>query len=305
MAKQPAAGDIEKTVTALKQVQRDSAMAMAPLEFERDRLQQEKDKQEYREEMIAECHEVIGRIQGFKAVGEFADVGKLVWLKQIKESKIYKDLPNIGTWDNFCNYIGLSRSKVDEDLTNMDVFGNTFLTTVGNLGLGYKDLRKLRQLTYDGSVIIDAEAETITIDGQIIPFNEEHTDEVQAAIESIISNNADLNKKVDRLLNDVKGIVKEETKGLKIEKDALLAEVKRLKVYDPIDKDREWSIAMMDEVRKAAVSLEVTIQKFVIDPRLDGDRPLQAQVWAHLTGSISQLEDLDARMREAFFSNEG
>ena len=275
---------------------------MAPLEFERDRQLQLKAEQEQREQMIAQSHEAAGQIKASLMMSKFADVSRLIWLKQVKESKVYKDLPNIGTWEKYCIYLGLDRSTVDQDLLNLATFGEEFLRTVTNLNVGYRDLKKLRQLTYEGSVIIDAE--TITIDGKAIPFNEDHADEVQAAIESIITQNADLNKKVNRLVTDMTGIVKEETKGLKIEKDALLAEVKRLKVYDPIDKDRDWSITMMQAVFQAAVSLETTIQKFVIDPRMEGDRHLQAQVWAHLNAATTQLEDLDKRMRDAFFSDE-
>ncbi|EAT14262.1 hypothetical protein HTZ97_15920 [Desulfuromonas acetoxidans] len=137
-----------------------------------------------REQMIAECHEMIGRIQGFELIKKFTDVGSLVWLKDVKESKIYKDLPNIGTWDKFCNYIGLSRSKVDEDLTNLAFFGESFIAAVGSFSIGYRELRKLRQLSSDGSVQI--EAQTLTIGGETIPLDDDHAEELQAAIENVL-----------------------------------------------------------------------------------------------------------------------
>ncbi|MFZ4703556.1 MAG: hypothetical protein ACOYMG_26230, partial [Candidatus Methylumidiphilus sp.] len=247
-------------------------------------------------------HEVAGQIKAVIMISKFADVSRLLWLKQVKESKIYKDLPSIGTWDKYCNYLGIDRSTTDEELLNLATFGEEFLRTVGNLRVGYRDLRKLRQLTHDGSVVIDAE--TITIGDKTIPFDQDHAEDMQAAIEWILDEKAAITQRVEKLEKDMNGIVKEETKGLKIEKDALLAEVKRLKVYDPEEKDRDWSIAMMNAVLQAAAGLEVTIQKFVIDPRMEGDRPLQAQVWAPLNAAISQLEDLDRRMRDTFFSNE-
>jgi len=298
----PTAEEMTATQGALERVERDSVMAVAPLEAEANRLQQEKAEREQRELMIAQCHQMIGRIQGFKAIGEFTDIGKLVWLKQVKESKIYKGISDIGTWDSFCNYIGLSRSKVDEDLMNMNVFGEQFLTTVGNLSLGYKELRQLRQLTHDGTVAI--EGESLIIEGETIPIDQDHVEELQTAIEQIIKAKNDINATAKKLIQDMNACVKEETKGLRIEKEALIEKVKHLEQYAPECHDRTWSVATMDRVLEAALGLEIAIQKFVIDPRVVGDRPLQAQIWAPLNAAIHQLEDLDARMRQAYFTEE-
>ena len=51
-----------------------------------------------------------------------------------------------GTWGAFCEALGMSREKADEDIRNLSVFGNDALTAMNRCGLGYRDLRKLRQL---------------------------------------------------------------------------------------------------------------------------------------------------------------
>jgi len=294
--------EMEATHDALQRATRTGSMETASLAAMQDRLQQEQAQASERERLIAQCHEVIGRIQGFKAVAEFADVGKLVWLKQIKESKIYKDLPDVGTWDNFCNYIGLSRSKVDEDLLNIQSFGEMFLTTVGNLGLGYRELRQLRQLTHNGDVVIDGEV--ITIGEKRIPFDPDHTDDLQAAIEWILDEKSGLAQRVEKLEKNMKAVVKEETNGLRLEKDALVKEVERLKVYDITEKDRDWSVGQMDEIKQAIVNLELSCRKFMVDPRLVDDRPLQAQIEGHLTAAEMLLKDLRTDWEQAFYFGE-
>lgn len=301
--KQVETGEIEANIDSLRQVERDRAMALAPLEFERERQLRLKADQDQREQMIAQVHEVIGQVKAVTMISEFGDITSLMWLKEVKESKIYKDVPGVGTWEKFCDLAGKDRHTIDQDLLNLATFGEKFLVTVTSLRVGYRDLRKLRQLTHDGSVVI--EAELIKIGDKTIPFDQDHAEDLQAAIEGIFEANAGMATRVERLEKDMKGIVKEETKGLTRERDAYAKELDRLKVFDPELHDRDWSIEMMLAVFHAAVSLETTIQKFVIDPRMEGDRHLQAQVWAHLNAATAQLEDLDKRMRDAFFSDEG
>lgn len=294
--------DDEATKDALERTTRTQAMLEAPLQALTDRLEQERAENKQREQRIAQAFEVAGRIQALTFVEKVTTVGTLMQLKQIKETKTYRDLPNIGTWEMFCNYVGFSRQKVDEDLTNLAAFGQQFLQTVGSFSLGYREMKQLRQLTHDGSVVIDGEC--LTIEGESIPIDQDHIDELQAAIEQIIAAKNQLHKTATRLTQDMTSIVKEETKGLKIEKDALVQEVKRLKAFDPEAHDRDWSVAMMAEVYQASVSLESTIQKFIIDPRLVGDRPLQAQVEAHLRAAENQINDLRERFQDAFLTGE-
>ena len=54
--------------------------------------------------------------------------------------------------------LGFSRQKIDTDLLNLSDFGESFLETSQRIGLGYRDLRKLRKLPEDARAeIVDAE----------------------------------------------------------------------------------------------------------------------------------------------------
>lgn len=208
-----------------------SEAAMDMVKMERQRELQAKQEQEERERRIAECHEAIGRFQGFQLLAKFGDVTKLVWLKDVKDSKVYRDLPNVGTWENFCKYLGLDRHTVDQDMLNLAAFGEEFLVTATNLRVGYRDLRKLRQLTHDGAVVIDAEA--VEIDGERIPLDADHRDDLQAALERVIETNAKIIadkdatiKAKDKVLKDKQVLIERQAKELsKLEDQAALAEM--------------------------------------------------------------------------------
>lgn len=179
--------------TQLKKLERqgidpDSEAALEVVEVVQVREQSAQQEQHDREQRIAESYEVAGRIQAFTFMEKVLTVSTLVQLSKIKASKAYRDLPNIGSWDNYCEYLGFSRAKIDIDLQNLAAFGENFLQTCSQFSLGYRDLRKLRQLTADGTVTID-EAE-IVINGERIPFTPEHRDDLQNALECVIEANA-------------------------------------------------------------------------------------------------------------------
>ncbi|MGE4496317.1 MAG: hypothetical protein AB7E48_00440 [Deferribacterales bacterium] len=164
-------------------------------EMELAKVQQVKSEQPHnqqeREALIAEAYRLTGRIEAFSTFAKFADVGTLIMLKQIKDNKIYKDMPSLGTWENYCQSIGMSRSKVDEDLKNLEMFGEAFLADIGSFGLGYRELRKLRSAASEGTLSITDNSITIeVIDGETtkqetIPLNDK--DELKEALERIIT----------------------------------------------------------------------------------------------------------------------
>lgn len=104
---------------------------------------------------IAEAHEVMGMVKAFTFIEKLATVATLKTLGEIKETKKYKGLSyineegklaTVATWDDYCIACGTSRRKVDTDLQNLNTFGEEFFETSQRLGLGYREMRKLRQL---------------------------------------------------------------------------------------------------------------------------------------------------------------
>lgn len=272
-------------------------MEMETLRQDREERMNADEAQAERERMIAQCHEVIGQIKGFKVIAQFADVGNLVWLRQVKESKIYKNLPDIGTWEKFCDYIGMSRQKVDEDLMNLATFGESFLADVGKIGLGYRELRQLRQLSYDGeSFSMSDDGKTVVIEGEAIALGEDAGAEIEAALEKLLEKNKTLRERNTRLEKDLKGVVKEEVAGLTAEKKALVERVKALEPFEPRADDREWAIKGMERIEEAAAALQLAIAGFLIDEHVSTDRHIQARVDAHLREAEMALHDVRTRL---------
>ena len=227
----------------------DDATEAAEQVIQMERLQEVavETEQKTREKLIAQCHEHIGRIQGFELIKNFTTVGSLVWLKQVKESKVYRDVPGIGSWDKFCDSIGLSRSKVDEDLLNLATFGESFLANVGAFSLGYRDLKKLRQLTHDGALSV--EGKTVVIGGESIPLDNNHSEELQIAFDNLLDEkNRQLDeakatlKAKDRIIDSKEQVINKqereiakhenraEKQGMKPGEEAFLAEIENDRV---------------------------------------------------------------------------
>ena len=107
-------------------------------------------------------NQLLGQVQMARSFARFADVVSLSKLKHIKETKMYRalagkkcfdpdgnEIADVGTFDGFCQALGLSRSKVDEDLTNLAAFGEEALKQLSAIGAGYRELRQFRRLPED------------------------------------------------------------------------------------------------------------------------------------------------------------
>ena len=115
----------------------------------------------------AQAYELVGMIKAFGFAKKLVTVTEMKILQEIKETKRYKDLalstPNgesvtVTTFTQFCECLGMSYEKVNQDLQNLAVLGEDFLETSQRLGLGYREMRKLRQLPEEARAeIIDAD----------------------------------------------------------------------------------------------------------------------------------------------------
>lgn len=172
-----------------------------------------------KEELISNAMNLgrmAGRIESANMFSKYGNVSALLWLQQVKETKAYK---LVGTWPEYCKIIGLDRRKVDEDLSNMAAFGEEFLATVASLGMGYRDLSKLRQISQDGGVKV--ENGMIFIGGEEIPLDDEHSEELQNTIARIVDDAQGDARAHERLSNEKEKRLKNLTKKLdKINREA-------------------------------------------------------------------------------------
>lgn len=108
------------------------------------------------------ANQLLGQIQMSRAISKFTDVVSLSKLQYIKENKIYRsvagqkavdskgnEIADVGTWAGFCAALGVSASKIDEDITNLKMFGEEALDQMQRTGIGYRELRQYRKLPED------------------------------------------------------------------------------------------------------------------------------------------------------------
>lgn len=281
-------------------------MDMTTLQAERDQQQAEEEEHHERELRIAESYLVAGRIQAMTFVEKVLTVSTLVQLKRIKESKAYRDLPGIGNWDKYCEYLGFSRQKVDMDLQNLSEFGEQFLLTVGSFGLGYRELRQLRQLKYDGeSFQMSDDGKTVVIEGEAISLGEDAAPEIEAALEKLLEKNKTLRERNTKLEKDLKGAVKEETAGLLSEKKALLERVKDLEKYEPQQLDETKYEAQYAEIHNLMSQLGGCIKAVMALDDLQDHPGTMARVDGYVEGCTYLANELrELWVDQCMFKNE-
>ena len=180
-----------------------------------------------KEDLIAEASRLTGRVEAFNVTSKFLTVSTLITLNSIKENKIYKELKGIETWDKYCNSLGFSSKKIDEDLRNLNTFGEEFLLTGQQLGFGYRELRSLSSKVKAGELQIKDEA--IVIDGETISLEEK--DILKDALTDLVAKNKEEisklkaeNKAKEKMVQtyaEAKEKKEQELKQAEIEKDAL------------------------------------------------------------------------------------
>ena len=124
----------------------------------------------------AEANEVLGMIRAFDVVGKFVTVTNLKILHDIKESKKYKGLVKklpdgkvvtVTNWSEYCQFLPVSKDTIDQHLMMLKEFGEDFLSRAQDIGMGLRDMRKLRSLPDEGdrNLIIEAtQQENLTRD---------------------------------------------------------------------------------------------------------------------------------------------
>lgn len=111
-------------------------------------------------------NQLLGQAQMADAFAKFSVTVTTSKLAFVKENKLYKALkgkksPNgydfSGTWEEFCNLLGISVEKADLDIQNLRAFGEEALESMTRMGIGYRELRQWRRLPDDAkSALIEA-----------------------------------------------------------------------------------------------------------------------------------------------------
>ncbi len=100
-------------------------------------------------------NQLLGQAQAFQAAGQLLQTFGVSKLAYVKEHRLYQRLagtkmPNglelKGTWAGFCGLLGVSDEKANQDIANLQTFGEAALDQMQRMGIGYRDLRQYRRL---------------------------------------------------------------------------------------------------------------------------------------------------------------
>lgn len=208
-------------------------------------------------------NQFIGQIQMAQAFSKFADVVSLSKIKHIKETKQYRalagkkgrdrdgnEIADVGTFEAFCLAIGTTRQKVDEDLANLNTFGEEALGNLNRIGIGYRDLRQYRKLPADERLALMEAAKDGDKEGLL------------DLAESLISKHAKEKEVLTKRVEDTEGdleasrarVAAKETETERLTKELARAK-KRVETATPDEEGKQ----LRDEVHLFAFEAEATI----------------------------------------------
>lgn len=261
----------------------DSDAAIELIQMEQQKEEIARLEQKKREKLIAETYQLIGRIQSMNMMEKLATVSSLLWLKQVKEMKLYRDLPEFGSWDSFCNYVGFSRRHVDEQLQNLKILGQEFLETVSTFKVGYRELRMLRYVAQEGDLIIDTEA--VTIGEEKIPLTPDHAEDLEAAIQGLLESK---NKKIDEHLATLKA----KDRIIKSKDEVINKQEQEISRHERDLKERDFAPGEEAFLKQlAAIQAVITGNFYKLDPEeidLAEATPRMIASYIELTGFVSR-----------------
>ena len=103
-------------------------------------------------------NQLLGQAQAFQAAGNLLQTFGVSKLALVKQNKLYQQLSGMkapngselkGTWVEFCGLLGISDDKANEDINNLNAFGEDALEQMQRIGIGYRELRQYRKLPED------------------------------------------------------------------------------------------------------------------------------------------------------------
>lgn len=265
-------------------------------------------------------HQLLGQAQMAGAFEDFSRTVRTSKLAYVKENKLYRALagqknPNggelNGTWVEFCNLIGVSDEKANQDIANLKTFGEEALESMSRMGIGYRELRQYRRLPEDQKAALIEVAKTgdkesfVELAEEIIMKHakekaalEAERDEVKADYEAIEERLQNVTQSRDQALLDVEKIrrriqtasVDEVAKQLQIETSAIGVEFKALlqnKLRPAIETllghANESGIDHRKYLRDAVLQLEIDLARLKDDFDLDAPLPGEEPDWLNMT----------------------
>lgn len=114
-------------------------------------------------------NQLLGQAQMADAIGKLTATVAVSKMAFVKEHGLYKAIAGMkdrdgrgldGTWEDFCKLLGTSAPKVNEDIKNLQTFGEEALDCMSRMGIGYREMRQYRRLPDDEKTALLEAAKT-------------------------------------------------------------------------------------------------------------------------------------------------
>lgn len=175
-------------------------------------------------------NQLLGQAQMADAVAKLTSTVAVSKMAYVKENKLYRGLAGMknldgqglnGTWEEFCQLLGTSVGKVNEDIKNLQQFGEEAMDSMSKMGIGYREMRQFRRLPEDEKSALIEVAKTGDKDGfldlaeEIIARHAKQTEQLTQQRDDALADNeamqevvADKSNKIDELERNLKRIQK-------------------------------------------------------------------------------------------------
>ncbi|MFB3926393.1 MAG: hypothetical protein ACE14T_10105 [Syntrophales bacterium] len=163
--------------------------------YKKARIDVEDEINKIRLEMAAKMpqYEAIGFLRKVRFDKAFNDLTEAVVLYRVKENKSYKD--GGFTWEEFCATAGYDRRRADEIVADIrPIFDRFSAESATSLGLGLNKIRYLGKAVSGGNASF--EGDDLLILGERIPFDAEHKDDIEAAIDNLQEENRTIKEEI-------------------------------------------------------------------------------------------------------------
>lgn len=103
-------------------------------------------------------NQLLGQAQMAGAYTGFSRTVRASKLAYVKEHKLYRALKGqknthgayfSGTWEDFCELLGVSHDQANRDIENLRAFGEEAMDSMSRMGIGYREMRQYRLLPED------------------------------------------------------------------------------------------------------------------------------------------------------------
>ena len=255
-------------------------------------------------------NQMLGQAQMAMASSELLQTFGVSKMKFVKENKLYRQIAGMktpnglelrGTWEEFCELLGISDEKANNDIANLNAFGEAALESMNRIGIGYRDLRQYRRLGQDERTALIEAAKAGDKD-ELLDLAEtlisKHTKEKEALVAERDALKADA-AATDRVLE---------------EKSKSITQLQKNLAGKQVDPQAEWSAAMQslnahvaahrDAFIQSIGSLDVIREKVMEQVAEVGQEAALAnareQIGRELADAIQRAEELVAAVRHQF-----